>query len=62
MVLLTKNMSIITQIKAKSKLTKEEFKAQNPEVYAEVLADGARRARVIAQETLGEVKQKMGLI
>jgi hypothetical protein len=28
----------------------------------EVLADGARRAQVIASETLREVKEKMGLI
>ncbi len=36
--------------------------AAKPEYIAEVLADGAQRARVIAQKTLTEVKQKMGLI
>jgi tryptophanyl-tRNA synthetase len=36
--------------------------AAKPEYVAEVLADGAQRARVIAQKTLNEVKQKMGLI
>jgi tryptophanyl-tRNA synthetase len=36
--------------------------AAKPEYVAEVLADGAQRARVIAQKTLAEVKQKMGLI
>jgi len=33
-----------------------------PRYITEVLADGAQRARVIAKETLKEVKQKMGLI
>ncbi|MBA7485958.1 Tryptophan--tRNA ligase [subsurface metagenome] len=33
-----------------------------PRYIADVLADGAERARVIARETLKEVKQKMGLI
>jgi len=33
-----------------------------PEYIAEVLADGAQRARVIARETLGEVKQNMKLV
>jgi hypothetical protein len=28
----------------------------------EVLADGAARARVIARQTLAEVKEKMGLL
>jgi tryptophanyl-tRNA synthetase len=36
--------------------------AAKPEYIKEVLADGARRASVIARETLKEVKQKMGLI
>ena len=34
----------------------------NPEYLNEVLADGARRAQMIARETLREVKQKMGLL
>ncbi len=33
-----------------------------PQYIADVLADGAQRAQVIARETLQEVKQKMGLI
>lgn len=33
-----------------------------PNYIADVLADGAERARVIARETLKEVKQKIGLI
>ena len=36
--------------------------ATKPRYIADVLADGAQRARVIAKETLSEVKQKMGLI
>jgi len=36
--------------------------AAKPQYIAEVLADGAQRARVIARKTLTEVKQKMGLI
>ena len=36
--------------------------ATKPKYIADVLADGAERAKVIARETLGEVKQKMGLI
>ena len=36
--------------------------ANKPGYIADVLADGAERARVIARETLKEVKQKMGLI
>ena len=36
--------------------------AARPGYVGEVLADGARRARVIATETLREVKGKMGLI
>ncbi len=36
--------------------------AADPKHIADVLADGARRARVIARKTLREVKQKMGLI
>lgn len=38
-----------------------EFAAK-PEYVREVLADGARRASVIAKETIKEVKQKMGLL
>ncbi|HEX9897471.1 MAG TPA: tryptophan--tRNA ligase [Dehalococcoidales bacterium] len=37
-----------------------EFAAK-PEYIREVLADGATRARVIARETMKEVRQKMGL-
>ena len=36
--------------------------ATKPRYIADVLTDGAQRARTIARETLGEVKQKMGLI
>jgi len=36
--------------------------AAKPKYVTDVLADGAQRARVIARETLREVKQKMGLI
>jgi len=36
--------------------------ANKPQYIADVLADGAYRARVIARKTLGEVKQKMGLL
>ncbi|MCD6453232.1 MAG: tryptophan--tRNA ligase [Dehalococcoidales bacterium] len=36
--------------------------ADNPKYVTEVLADGAERARRIARETLGEVKQNMGLL
>ncbi len=36
--------------------------AARPQYVAEVLADGAQRARVIAHETLHQVKQNMGLI
>jgi tryptophanyl-tRNA synthetase len=36
--------------------------AAKPQYVEEVLADGARRAHVIATETLREVKEKMGLI
>ncbi len=35
--------------------------ATKPQYITDVLADGAERARVIARETLREVKQKMGL-
>jgi len=35
--------------------------ADKPQYVAEVFADGARRAQLIARETLGEVKEKMGL-
>ena len=36
--------------------------ATKPQYITDVLIDGAQRARVIATETLAEVKQKMGLI
>ncbi|MEE8599083.1 MAG: tryptophan--tRNA ligase [Dehalococcoidales bacterium] len=36
--------------------------ATKPQYITDVLLDGAKRARVIATETLAEVKQKMGLI
>ena len=36
--------------------------AARPQYVADVIADGAQRARVIARETLREVKQKMRLI
>ena len=36
--------------------------AGKPQYIADVLADGAQRARIIARETMREVKQKMGLI
>ncbi len=36
--------------------------AAKPQYVADVLADGAQRAQVIARETIREVKQKMGLI
>ena len=36
--------------------------AAKPQYVLEVLADGARQAQLIARETLGEVKQRMGLI
>ncbi len=36
--------------------------AAKPQYVKDVLAEGARRAEVIARETLTEVKQKMGLI
>ena len=35
--------------------------AAKPDYTREVLADGAERARVIARETMKEVRQKMGL-
>jgi len=36
--------------------------AEKPKYVTDVLADGAQRARVIARETIKEVKQKMGLV
>jgi tryptophanyl-tRNA synthetase len=36
--------------------------AAKPQYIADVLTDGARRAKVIARETIKEVKQRMGLI
>jgi len=35
--------------------------AKKPQYVKDVLADGAKRARVIARETIKEVKEKMGL-
>ncbi len=34
----------------------------NPEKIAEILADGAKRAKAIAQETMTEVKKRVGLL
>ncbi len=36
--------------------------ASRPDYIKDVLADGAKRARVIARETLNEAKQRMGLL
>ena len=36
--------------------------ATKPQYITDILADGAQRARVIARETIREVKQRMGLI
>lgn len=36
--------------------------AAKPKYVAEILADGAKRAQVIARKTLTEVKEKMGLL
>ena len=36
--------------------------AKNQKYVDEVIKDGAQRARKIAQETVREVKEKMGLI
>jgi len=36
--------------------------AAKPEYVSEVLADGAKRAQAIAEKTLAEVKEKMGLL
>jgi tryptophanyl-tRNA synthetase len=36
--------------------------AARPEYVNEILTDGAKRAKVIAQKTLNEVKEKMGLL
>jgi tryptophanyl-tRNA synthetase len=56
--LLAKNMneSLASLREKRAKL------AARPEYIKEVLADGAARARVIACETIREVKQKMGLL
>ena len=35
---------------------------EKPHIVAEVISDGARRAQIIAKETLAEVKQNMGLV
>jgi tryptophanyl-tRNA synthetase len=36
--------------------------ASRPDYIKDVLAEGAKRARVIARETLNEAKQRMGLL
>jgi tryptophanyl-tRNA synthetase len=55
--LLAKNMNeILKPVRER----RAEFAAK-PEYIREVLADGATRARVIARETMKEVRQKMGL-
>ena len=36
--------------------------AARPDYLTEVLGEGARQATVLARETLGEVKEKMGLL
>jgi tryptophanyl-tRNA synthetase len=36
--------------------------AAKPEYVSEVLADGAKQAEAIAEKTLAEVKEKMGLL
>ncbi|MFC2004659.1 tryptophan--tRNA ligase [Chloroflexota bacterium] len=36
--------------------------AAKPQYVTDVLSDGAQRARIIARETIGEVKQRMGLV
>jgi len=36
--------------------------AAKPRYVSDILADGAQRARVIAKETIGEVRQRMGLV
>jgi tryptophanyl-tRNA synthetase len=35
--------------------------AAKPKLVDEILSDGARRARIIANETIVEVREKMGL-
>jgi tryptophanyl-tRNA synthetase len=40
---------------------KRQELAAKPDYINKVLADGAERARVIARETMKEVRQKMGL-
>jgi tryptophanyl-tRNA synthetase len=55
--LLAKNMNLaLVPIRAR----RAEFAAR-PGYVKEVLDDGAKRARVIAQATMQEVRQKMGL-
>jgi len=39
---------------------REQFR-QNPDYVRDILADGAAKARAIAQQTIGEVYQRMGL-
>jgi tryptophanyl-tRNA synthetase len=36
--------------------------AAKPDYIKDVLADGAKRAKVIARQTLNEAKQRMGLL
>jgi tryptophanyl-tRNA synthetase len=56
--LLAKNMNeMLSPVRER----RAEFAAK-PEYIREVLADGATRARVIARETMKEVRQKMGLL
>ena len=40
---------------------KREELASNPKYVSEVLAEGAERARSIAQQTLSEVRERMGI-
>ncbi len=51
----------ITQVLEPFRLKRAEL-AANPDYIRDVLADGAKRAKVIARETLNEAKQRMGLI
>jgi tryptophanyl-tRNA synthetase len=41
---------------------KREELAAKPEYVRDILADGARRAKLIARQTLNEAKQRMGLL
>ena len=46
----------------KSFREKQASLVNNPRYIEDILAEGAERARIIASETLREVKQRMGLI